>query len=272
MFFMFTVLALLHYEECVHNTVFMCSWTSQNSLILHDEDEWLLQIWIEHRDAKEGRLAGITLINTKNGIKMVLMLLSMNNRKPYCCCCEPITSFTRRGGASCSAQLPYYTWKVYHKGKVPVLNELSTKPWRCMGECVYSYTFSWPVHLLEVCGQLHAPAALPPGKKPLYPLDRTGWTPEPVWKNQRRENSWPYRDLNFNPLVIPPVATHYTDYAILVPIFAVLLPKLFIAGYPYRYHNISCEPLSYLGEESLHSRIWALHVWIQNYSARGISA
>jgi hypothetical protein len=25
---------------------------------------------------------------------------------------------------------------------------------------------------LEVCGELHAPAALPPGKEPRYPLDR----------------------------------------------------------------------------------------------------
>jgi hypothetical protein len=30
----------------------------------------------------------------------------------------------------------------------------------------------WPRHYMEVSGQLHAPAALPPGKSPWYPLDR----------------------------------------------------------------------------------------------------
>jgi hypothetical protein len=30
----------------------------------------------------------------------------------------------------------------------------------------------WPRHEMEVSGQLHAPAALPPEKSPCYPLDR----------------------------------------------------------------------------------------------------
>jgi hypothetical protein len=42
-----------------------------------------------------------------------------------------------------------------------------------MGEWMYRYTFSSPRHWLEVSGQLHAPAALLPGKEPPhYPLDR----------------------------------------------------------------------------------------------------
>jgi hypothetical protein len=49
------------------------------------------------------------------------------------------------------------------KGKVvPVLNWLRITPWRRMGEWMYRSTFSWPRHQLEVSGQLHAPAALPP--------------------------------------------------------------------------------------------------------------
>jgi hypothetical protein len=28
----------------------------------------------------------------------------------------------------------------------------------------------WPRHYMEVSGQLHAPAALPPGKEPLAPI------------------------------------------------------------------------------------------------------
>jgi hypothetical protein len=31
---------------------------------------------------------------------------------------------------------------------------------------MYRFTFSWPRHYLKVSGQLHAPAALPPGKEP----------------------------------------------------------------------------------------------------------
>jgi hypothetical protein len=37
----------------------------------------------------------------------------------------------------------------------------------------YSSTHSWTRHWKEVSGQLHAPAALPPGKSPCYLLDRS---------------------------------------------------------------------------------------------------
>jgi hypothetical protein len=34
-----------------------------------------------------------------------------------------------------------------------------------------------------VSGQLHAPAALPPGKKPLVPIGQEAeWAPEPFWR------------------------------------------------------------------------------------------
>jgi hypothetical protein len=55
----------------------------------------------------------------------------------------------------------------------------------------------------------------PRGKSPWYPLDRRlGGPPEPVWMTWRRENSWVYRDSNSNPLVIQPIAVHYTNYDI----------------------------------------------------------
>jgi hypothetical protein len=41
---------------------------------------------------------------------------------------------------------------------VPVLNQLSTTPWRRMAEWRYRLTFYWPRQQLEVSGQLHAPA------------------------------------------------------------------------------------------------------------------
>jgi hypothetical protein len=37
---------------------------------------------------------------------------------------------------------------------------------------MYRSTFSWPRHLLEVSGLLHAPDAWPPGKSPRYPFYR----------------------------------------------------------------------------------------------------
>jgi hypothetical protein len=40
------------------------------------------------------------------------------------------------------------------------------------------------------------------------------WALEPVWKTWRRENSCSYRDSNFDPSVIQPVASLYTDWAI----------------------------------------------------------
>jgi hypothetical protein len=43
-----------------------------------------------------------------------------------------------------------------------------------MGEWMYKPTFSLPRHWLEVSGQLHVLAALPPGESPQYLLDRLG--------------------------------------------------------------------------------------------------
>jgi hypothetical protein len=35
---------------------------------------------------------------------------------------------------------------------------------------------------MEVSGQLHEPAALPPEKEPLVPIEyEAGWAPEPFW-------------------------------------------------------------------------------------------
>jgi hypothetical protein len=46
-------------------------------------------------------------------------------------------------------------------------------------------------------GQLHAPAALPPGKEPPVPIwYEVGWAPEPGWTLWRREESCPYQESN----------------------------------------------------------------------------
>jgi hypothetical protein len=68
---------------------------------------------------------------------------------------------------------------------------------------------------MEVSGQLHAPAALPRGKSPRYPLDRTldgsqsrfGWLGDDKILDA-------YRDSNSDPSVVQAVASRYTDCAI----------------------------------------------------------
>jgi hypothetical protein len=59
-------------------------------------------------------------------------------------------------------------------------------------------------------------------KEPPVPIGQeVGWTSDPVWTAWRRYNSWSYQDSNFNPLVVQPVASRYTDYAIQAPYNAV---------------------------------------------------
>jgi hypothetical protein len=43
---------------------------------------------------------------------------------------------------------------------------------------------------MEVSGQVHIPAALPPGKEPLVPIGQeAGWVPEPFWTRWRVGNA-----------------------------------------------------------------------------------
>jgi len=45
---------------------------------------------------------------------------------------------------------------------------------------------------MEVSGQLHAPAAVPPGKEPLVPTGKqAGWAPEPAGRGGVEKNSQP---------------------------------------------------------------------------------
>jgi hypothetical protein len=75
-----------------------------------------------------------------------------------------------------------------------------------MGELRYSFMHSLTSALMEVNGQLHAPAALPSGNEPLIPIGQeAGWAPESVWTQWGREK-FP----GFKPLIIQPIAQHYT--------------------------------------------------------------
>jgi hypothetical protein len=62
--------------------------------------------------------------------------------------------------------------------------------------CIAPPFLTWALD--GVTGQLHAPAALPPGKEPPVPiLWEAGWAPEPVWTLWRKQkyNTTVHRNL-----------------------------------------------------------------------------
>jgi hypothetical protein len=62
---------------------------------------------------------------------------------------------------------------------------------------------------MGVSGQLHAPAALSPGKSPWYPLDRRLHGPQSQFGcGGEEKNSQPLPGLK--PLIIQPITQHYT--------------------------------------------------------------
>jgi hypothetical protein len=109
----------------------------------------------------------------------------------------------------CQFSKPYhFTILLLWKSKVvSVINELSTVPWRRMGEWKYSSALDG-----GISSQLNAPDALLQWKEQKLPIGyEVGWAPQPVWTLWRREN------LNLvenRTLAVQPLARHYTDWAI----------------------------------------------------------
>jgi hypothetical protein len=64
-----------------------------------------------------------------------------------------------------------YLHSVKGKGKCKVVPVLNYAPRRedVLGKWRYSYMNSWTRQEMEVSGQIHAPAVLPPGKEPQVP-------------------------------------------------------------------------------------------------------
>jgi hypothetical protein len=121
---------------------------------------------------------------------------------------------------------------------------------------MYRSIFSRPRHNLEASGQLHAPAALTPGKEPPVPIgEEVGLIPEPVWTTWRRENSWFYRESNSGPSVVQPVASHYTDCAIPGPHIYLYLCKTF-PKISYYYSDLSIELLIYFYVSRVQLQHW----------------
>jgi hypothetical protein len=68
---------------------------------------------------------------------------------------------------------------------------------------------------MEVSGQLRAPAALPQGRRPWYPLDRRLGGPQSRSEHGGEEkNSQPRRESNPRTPIVQPIAQRYTDWAI----------------------------------------------------------
>jgi hypothetical protein len=73
---------------------------------------------------------------------------------------------------------------------------------------------------MEVSGQLRALDALPPGEEPWYPLDRRMGGPQ-SWSGRgvEEKNSQLLSGIESNHLIVQPVASSYTDWAISAPLY-----------------------------------------------------
>jgi hypothetical protein len=88
-----------------------------------------------------------------------------------------------------------FSWTPRHEGVL--------RKWK------HSSMHFWTRHYMEMSGQLHAPAALPQGKSPWYPLDRRlGGPLRPSGHGGEEKNSQPLSGLE--PPIIQPVAQSYT--------------------------------------------------------------
>jgi hypothetical protein len=94
-----------------------------------------------------------------------------------------------------------------------------------MGEWMYRSTFSWTRQYLEVSGQLHAPAALLPGKRPRYPFYKRLIGPQSRSGRYGEVKIFTLPGLELRPPVVQSVASRYTDWAILAPLQRVYFVK-----------------------------------------------
>jgi hypothetical protein len=68
---------------------------------------------------------------------------------------------------------------------------------------------------MGVSGQLHAPAALPPGKEPLVPIGyEAGWAQSQSGRGGEEKNSHPRRESKPRTPIVQSVAQRYSDWAI----------------------------------------------------------
>jgi hypothetical protein len=91
-----------------------------------------------------------------------------------------------------------------------------------MGEWIYGSKFSWPRQQFGVSGQFHAPAVLPRGKSPRYPLYRRVDGPQSrSGRCEKEKNVEPTGTRNPTP-----VASRYTAWVIPTPLLKLFLGLL----------------------------------------------
>jgi hypothetical protein len=96
-----------------------------------------------------------------------------------------------------------------------------------------------------VSGQLHAPAALPPGKSPQYPLYRTLGGPQSQSGRCEEEKILePTGTRTLDPSVVQPVASRYTNYAILAPVSTYIYIKIILNRSSSTIHQLVRKYLS----------------------------
>jgi hypothetical protein len=143
--------------------------------------------------------------------RAVLTLQELTNSKIRCCW---KFGYSRRLCCGEGWAWRYWWIKCYKRTKFRVHKRNGQPrtghegPW---GEQRYSSTLSLTSALDGVGGQHHAPATLPWEREPIPIVQEAGWASGPLWTGT--ENLAPP---GFDPWTVQPIASGYTDWAILV--------------------------------------------------------
>jgi hypothetical protein len=92
---------------------------------------------------------------------------------------------------------------------------------------------------MEVSGQFHAPAALPPGKESPVPVGQeSGWEPVSFWTRWWREKFLaPLGNRTLEPRLSSPWPNRYTDWAITAP-YVPYMYGVYVVLYVHVYHEV----------------------------------
>jgi hypothetical protein len=100
-----------------------------------------------------------------------------------------------------------------------VLNELSTTPWRRVGEWMYRSTIFLTPALAGGEWSASNPGRFTPGEKTPDTHWIGGWVdPRVGLDDLEKRKFWPYRESNSDRSVVQPVASRYTDCGIPAPV------------------------------------------------------
>jgi hypothetical protein len=102
---------------------------------------------------------------------------------------------------------------------------------------------------MEVCGQLHDPAALPSGKEPRYPLDRRLIGPR-RWSGRDGEEK-----------IIPSLPLYIANFSyISADVFIIIIIIIIIIIVILSYHRRRCHQYYYYSEFKSRWSLWSVFV------------